>query len=79
MPSRNMETVMEKERMALLLCQAKEEQWVLASRVVTPSLVSKERLYHQAGVCEVTQSCPIFMSLSGPLILPQVVSLLFFL
>ena len=70
---------MEKERMALLLCQAKEEQWVLASRVVTPSLVSKERSYHQAGVCEVTQSCPIFMSLSGPLILPQVVSLLFFL
>lgn len=45
--------IMEKERVASFLCQAKgEHSRLVASRNVPPSLVSREKLYSQAGVCD---------------------------
>ena len=45
----------EKERVALLLCLAKGDLEARASRTVSPSLMSQERLHSQAGVCDKDQ------------------------
>ena len=62
MPNRNTERVMEKkERVALLLCQAKEEHSRLTTQeLLFPSSVSRERLYSQAGVCDKAQGSNSF-------------------
>ena len=45
--------IMEKERVALLPCQAMGEHRRLAPQKLCPlSLVSRERLHSQAGVCD---------------------------
>ena len=53
MPNRSTERVIEKkERVALLLCQAKRDYSRLTTQELFPcSSVSGERLYSQAGVC----------------------------
>ena len=46
----------EKERAALLLCQAKgEDSRLVSQELYFPSLVSRERLCSQAGVCDKDQ------------------------
>ena len=57
MPNRSADTVMEdEERVTLFLCQTKGEHSMLMPQELCPhSLVNKERLSNQEGVCDKSQ------------------------